>query len=68
VVVMLEQYNFTHISTSTTFENFEGKEHIISEVIIDLFQDFNDPDHFVRYKVEHLNRKHLFSEFDLYLN
>lgn len=64
----LEQYNFTHISTSTNFENFEGQDHIISSVIIDLFQDFNDPDHFVTYKVEHLNRKHLFSEFDLYLN
>ena len=65
---MLEDYKLCHVSTSTNIDNRHRQNRMISVVTVDIFRTYQDPDTFITYKVEHLNPKHLSSEFDFHLN
>lgn len=63
-----ENYNISHISTSTGLKCVEGKDRFVSSIIVDVFKSYQDPDHFVTFQVEHLCPLRMFQDFEINLN
>ena len=64
----IDCYNVSFISAVVSVMELAKTGRVISEVIVDVFQDYQDPDFFVMYKIEHLSAKNLYKEIDIVLN
>jgi hypothetical protein len=64
----LRRFKTSFISAEVCYTYLVNYGRIVSEITVDVFEDYEDPDWYATYKVEELEVKNFFAPCSLHLN
>lgn len=64
----LKRFKTSFVSAEVSYYHLVNYGRIVSEITVDVFIDYEDPDWFTKYKVEEIEVKKFFEPIALHLN